>query len=315
MSLVLFRRNFHRLQGGHLKVFHYFEHVRSSAQHEARIRFYADSVWDATNPWFGLREYVLAPEDDVRPDVLFLAGPDWRWLSPEERARSPLPIINLVQYLPRPGHDGPLNRFLAHPAIRICVSPQVQERLQRAGSVPGPIFTIPIALDVERLPQAPPRAERLNDCVVLAIKDRPLGRRIAQRLSAARFRVQLIEQPVPREELLATMAGARVAVHLPLAVEGAYLPALESMALRTAVVCPDSVGNRSFCRDGDTCLVPKRNERAIVAAALSLLSASEQELEPMLDAAYAESMMRTLSSERERFLEILDRADELWAER
>ena len=51
MKTVLFHRNYQRFQGGHLKVFHYFEHVRSSSSYNARIRFSSNSVWDASNPW------------------------------------------------------------------------------------------------------------------------------------------------------------------------------------------------------------------------------------------------------------------------
>jgi hypothetical protein len=101
-------------------------------------------------------------------------------------------------------------------------------------------------------------------------------------------------------------------VHLPASVEGAYMPALESMALGTVVVCPDAVGNRGFCRDGDTCLVPRRRKRAIVHAALSALRASPEELQPMLSSAREETMRRALPNERTRFLEILDGARELW---
>ena len=39
MQTVVFHRHFERFQGGHLKVFHYFEHVRSSPSHRALIRF------------------------------------------------------------------------------------------------------------------------------------------------------------------------------------------------------------------------------------------------------------------------------------
>jgi glycosyltransferase involved in cell wall biosynthesis len=108
------------------------------------------------------------------------------------------------------------------------------------------------------------------------------------------------------------MARARVTVHLPLRREGAYLPALESMALGSLVVCPDCVGNRSFCRDGETCLVPARRERAIAERALLALTASQPELQPILDGARREVAGRGLAGERARFLEILDRAAELW---
>jgi hypothetical protein len=320
MALVLFRRNFQKLQGGHLKVFHYFEHVRSSPAHEARIRFTSDSVIDRSNPGFAVPEAVLGADEHPRADVLFLSGMDWRALEPAARSASPVPIVNLIQYLPRiprggrprPQDLGAMNQFLVHPAIRICVSPEIQEVLERAGTVPGPIFTIPIGVDLELLPAPRPDEQRDLDCVVLAIKDVPMGRKVAARLRRAGYRVMLVDEPIPREELLAAMARARVSVHLPAQVEGAYLPALESMALGAAVVCPDCVGNRSFCRDGETCLVPERSERAIAKAALTLLRASPAELEPLRSQARAEAAQRTLALERTRFLELLDRVQELW---
>jgi len=148
---------------------------------------------------------------------------------------------------------------------------------------------------------------------VLAIKEQRLGASIAERIARAGYEVLLIDHPLPRSELLDAMARSRVAVHLPSSQEGAYLPALESMALGALVVCPDCVGNRSFCRDGDTCLVPKRSKRAIVKAALAALTASGEELTPMLASARRESEARALGGERTRFLQILDRVDELWA--
>jgi hypothetical protein len=315
MSTVVFHRNFKRFQGGHLKVFHYFEHVRSSPSHDARIRFSPDSVWDATNPWSGLRETVVGPESETRADVLFLAGMDWRLLEPEQRATSRVPIVHLVQGLNDTPRKAPGHQFLAHPAIRICVSPEIQEALEDIDAVAGPIFTVPIGVDLDRLPAARPAAERDIDCVVLAIKNPRAGRPIAERLTAAGQRVLLVDHPLPRDELLDAMARARVTVHLPASVEGAYLPALESMALGAAVVCPDCVGNRSFCRDSDTCLVPKRTKRAIVKSALTLLTATEQELAPMLARAYEQSRARSLGSERLRFLEILADVEDLWATR
>lgn len=178
-------------------MFHYFENVRSAPGHEARIRFSADSVWDESNPWYRSREYVIGPEEQVPTDVLFLAGLDWRWLTPEQRMHSRVPIINLIQYLARPGDDGPLNRFLVHPAVRICVSPQIHERLE--GTVPGPIFTVPVGLDLQRLPQPRPRGERDIDCVVVAIKVATLGRRIGAQLRKEGYRVLLVDQPLPEK--------------------------------------------------------------------------------------------------------------------
>jgi glycosyltransferase involved in cell wall biosynthesis len=315
MSIVVFHRDYKRFQGGHLKVFQYFEHVRSSPSHQARIHFSPDSVWDESNPWRGVREAVIRPGESVPADMLFLAGMDWRWLEPEQRAASSLPIVNLIQGFSAARGKGSRHDFLAHPAIRICVSAEIQDALESTGSVEGPIFTIPIGIDLESLPAPRPTDARDIDCVVLAIKDPPLGRGIADDLLAVGYRVQLVDRVMPRQGLLAAMARARVTVHLPGSFEGAYLPALESMALGAAVVCPDCVGNRSFCRDGDTCLVPARSRRAIVEAALELLTASADQLEPMLAAARRQAVARSLQAERDRFLEIVDRVDDLWAGR
>jgi hypothetical protein len=312
MSTVVFHRNFQRFQGGHLKVFHYFEHVRSSGTHDARISFSADSVWDASNPWSAMRETVIAPGEQCPADVLFLAGMDWRSLEPDRREHSPVPIVNLIQGFRHTRAGDPTREFLGHRAIRICIGAEVQDALERAGAQ-GPTFTVPIGIDLQRLPAARAPDERDIDCVVLAVKDPPLGRRIAERVRSRGYEVVLVDRPLPRDELLSAMARTRVAVHLPVMIEGAYIPALESMALGAVVVCPDCVGNRSFCRDGETCLVPERSERAIVQAALGALAAAPQELEPLLAGARDELARRDLSSERAGFLEILARVDELWA--
>jgi hypothetical protein len=313
MRTVVFHRNFQRFQGGHLKVFHYFQHVRSSPAHDARIRFSPDSIWDASNPWSGLRETVIGPDDDISADVLFLAGMDWRLLEPAQRAASRLPIVNLIQDFRATRPEAPLHNFLAHPAIRICVSAEIQDALQDV--VEGPIFTVPIGIDLEGLPPARAADERDLDCVVLATKNPALGKGISERLTATGYSVLLVDRPLPKDELLRAMARARVAVHLPASREGAYMPALESMALGALVVCPDCVGNRSFCRDGETCMVPARDQRAIVKSALTALAASPDELEPLLSSAREESLAHGLTCERGRFLEILDRTDALWAGR
>jgi glycosyl transferase family 1 len=286
--------------------------VRSSASNQARIRLSADSVWDESNPWWGSPEALVGPDEKLAVDIQFLAGMDWLALEPGERARSPAPIINLVQDFRAVREDGPLRSFLGHRAIRVCVSEQITEALHDVASLEGPVFTVPIAIDLERLPPTRPVEERDSDCVVLAFKDPPMGRAIAKRLTGAGHRVRLLDRPLPRARLLEAMADARVSVHLPASVEGAYMPALESMALGTAVVCPDAVGNRGFCRDGDTCLVPRRRRRAIARAALDALRASPEELQPMLARARGESLRRGLPVERARFLSILEQAKELW---
>lgn len=314
MKTVLFHRDFKRFQGGHLKVFHYFTYVRSSPSYEARIRFSADSRWDESNPWGSLPDAVLGPLESVNADIQFLAGTDWRALAPAQRAGSSIPIVNLIQDFRPTRPNSALREFTAHPAIRICIGPEIHEALLSTHAVRGPIFTVPIGIDLDSLPAPLPAHERDIDCVVLAVKDAELGATIARRLTKARRRVLLVDSALPRPQLLGSIARARVAALLPASIEGAYMPALESMALGALVVCPDCTGNRSFCRDGETCIVPERRGREMADAALTALAASPEELAPMLAAAREESARHSLAHERTGFLEILDGAEALWAE-
>jgi GT2 family glycosyltransferase len=57
--------------------------------------------------------------------------------------------------------------------------------------------------------------------------------------------------------------------------EGFALPPLESMATGGAVVCTDAHGNRDFCRDGENCLMPEPNPRAVTEAIGRLLADPE----------------------------------------
>ena len=303
MQTVVFHRHFERFQGGHLKVFHYFEHVRSSPSHRALIRFSEDSYWGPENPWYPFADAVLAPDDTTVGDIRFLAGMDWRAVPPQQREDPPVPVINLIQGFRHTRPQSPAFEFLRHRAIRLCVSPELEQALRELDDVRGPVITIPIGLDLERLPPARPVGGRELDCLVLAVKAPRLGGAVAEGLRRRGHEVMLVDKLVPRERLIDGLAGARVSVHLP---------ALESMALDTLVVCPDCVGNRSFCRDGETCLVPERTEAAVLEAAVELLAAGPGEPRVLLEGGAREVRRHTLGEERSAFLDVLGRVPELW---
>jgi hypothetical protein len=84
------------------------------------------------------------------------------------------------------------------------------------------------------------------------------------------------------------------------------------MAAGALVVCADCIGNRSYCIDGENSFRPAHGEDAIVSAAERAL-ASGAARERLVRAARATARAHDLPGERRAFLEILDRADELWA--
>jgi glycosyltransferase involved in cell wall biosynthesis len=279
------------------------------------VRFTPESTWDATNPWNAAREHVLGGGEEVDFDVLFLSGVDWRGMIPrEERDEYRRPIINLVQHVWHACPNDPLNRhkFLPHKAIRICVGPQITKAITRTGRVRGPVFTIPNALDLDAVAEMAGSPAHDIDVLVAANKQPELGRRVAARLKSDGRTVELVEERIPRWELVRLMARARVTVLVPNPKEGFYLPALEGMAVGTVVVCPDCIGNRSFCLPGENCFRPAHGEDEITRAAQTALS-EEPELDDLRARALATARDHNLAGERAAFLEILDRADDLWA--
>jgi glycosyltransferase involved in cell wall biosynthesis len=102
-------------------------------------------------------------------------------------------------------------------------------------------------------------------------------------------------------------------VAIPNPKEGFYLPAVEGMAAGTLVVCPDCIGNRTYCLDGENSFRPDYDEAAIVAAGERALALEGAALDRMLRAGRETAHVHDLAGERAAFLDILDRVDELWA--
>jgi glycosyltransferase involved in cell wall biosynthesis len=94
-------------------------------------------------------------------------------------------------------------------------------------------------------------------------------------------------------------------------VEACPLSPLEGMALGTIVVCPDCIGNRSFCLDRVNCFRPDYDQDAIVEAVEAALRDPDA-LGEMVEQAVLTARERDLSGERGAFLDVLRRVDELW---
>ena len=312
MKEVLFYRNFKKYQGGHLKVWDYFLHVLSSPNHTAKVRFSSNSVWDERNPWRDMRDHTIGPDTPANPDILFLDGRDWESLSEEERDSSRIPIINFIQHVRHGFKDNPRYAFLKHRAIRICNSEETAESIRSTGRVNGPIFTIPYGLELECFPKPIPFAEKDLDFLIVAIKQPKMGRRLRRLLWRPGRRNHLLADPVLRPDFLDLLNRARVSVFLPHQTEGFYIPALEGMGLDTLVVCPDCVGNRSFCLPARNCFRPKLSTGAVRVAAEAARRLAPSEVSTCLANARETFARHDLMKERRDFLEILNQVDQLW---
>lgn len=296
---LLFRRDFQGLTGGHLKVWHYFQHSQSSSRFTPRIHLTPLSTRGADNPWSDVFPGSAAAWEPQAAAALFVAGLDWEAV-PDP---CPVPVVNLVQHV-RHAHAGdPRRCFLPRRAVRICVSEEVAEAVRGTGEANGPVVAIPNGIDVENIPSAGTRDVQV---LIAGLKNPPFATLLGERLRAAGLDVETVSDLRPRGEFLGHLARARIVVTLPTKDEGFFLPALEAMAAGAIVVCPDCVGNRGFCLDGITCLRPAYTLEAVTAATLQAATLSPAAVAAMLDAAADQARRHGLERERLAFLEILD---------
>jgi len=268
MRNVLFHRHFRGFTGGHLKVWHYFNHVRHSADYIPYIYFSEGTKWDKSDPWLELKDQALVAYDAIRADVLFLAGFDWLILTEEQRKHSSIPIINFIQGVRHARPDNPRYPFLKHKAIRICVSEEVRIALMETHLVNGPLFTIPNCIDIQDLPEPIDSSEKDFDLLIVAKKQPQLGLGLMRRINKSERHIDILTTHLfSWSDFLSRINRAKVTVFLSNPAEGFYLPALEGMALGTLVVCPDCIGNRSFCLPGYNCFRPEYTFESVVDAA------------------------------------------------
>lgn len=299
LRTLLFHRDYRSFTGGHLKVFHYFLHAQESNRFRPRIHFTSDSVRGPENPWHAVTPPPIEAWRPAEADVLFLAGGDWEAV-PDP---APAPVINLIQGVRHADLGNPLRAFLTRRAVRICVSQEVADAISATGLVNGPVQVIPNGIDLENIPTSPVRDIEM---LVVGLKNPTLAAAAATALRKAGLAVTLLQTWLPRARFLELLSRSRVALLLPKPREGFYLPALEAMAAGAIVVCPDCVGNRGFCREGDTAFRPPYLLDEIVAAAIAASAKSDPGTSAMRDAALAESHKHSLAAERAAFLRILD---------
>ncbi len=312
LETVLFHRSYRCLRGGHLKVYDYYDHVKHSPYYRPEI-YFSRVVWDPNNPRWSEKETVLTRWDPSRAQVLFLAGMDWQLLDEAQRKSAPWPIINLIQSF---RHSLPYDKryaFLPYKTIRICVSPEVEAAIRDTGRANGPIHTISSAISVIKIPRD--SKERNISVLIFGLKEPKIAEKIAIQLERRIFsakRIEVISSPIPRERFLAKMIQAETTVFLPKKREGFYLPALEGMFMGTLVVCPDCIGNRSFCIDRLNCVMPQYSVANITDSVISVLNMQERDRAELTMRALDTAHQHSLESERTAFFEILHNLSQIW---
>jgi hypothetical protein len=311
VRVVLFHRKYRRFTGGHLKVWNYFNHVLTAPGFDARVHFDVNSSWDRSNPWVQMPDRVVESLDGLNPAALFVAGRDWQRLDQLGILDRGTPILNLIQHVRHGAEWSIQSNFLSRKAIRLCVSQEVADAVTEAGSH-GPIVVIPNGIDVPIIASDTPR-ERPVDLLVAGLKQPAMATRAARQLARTGRSIEVLTDPVLRGDFLDSMRRARVTLFLPNETEGFYLPALEGMALGTIIVCPDCVGNRSFCIPGVNAFRPAFQFDDLVEDTETALTLEEPAAEALRRGAIETVANYSLDAERQRFHEVLADLDALWA--
>ena len=311
MRIVLFHRKYRRFHGGHLKVWHYFNHVLAAPGFDARVHFDANSSWDSSNPWTQAPDHVVESVEGLSPDALFVAGRDWQRLDELGLLDRGIPVLNLIQHVRHAQEWSIQSNYLDRKAIRICVGPEVAAAVEEAGSR-GTTVVIPNGMDVPVV-ESGDQWVRSVDLLIAGLKQPALATRVAEQLAPTGRSVQVLTEHVPREAFLEAIRRARVTLFLPNEEEGFYLPALEGMALGTIVVCPDCIGNRSFCLPGRNAFRPAFRFDDMLRDVECALSLSEPVAASLRKSSIETARHHSLDAERERFGQVLANLDTLWA--
>ena len=331
MRTVWFHREYTRLYGGHLKHAHYFGHVARLPGFTPRITYTGEPATAAlarerSQLWPPGEAGAAARWTPGRDDVLFLAGVDWRYLAAQGLDALPNPRVNLIQGV-RHAHDTELYGYLAHRAVRVCVSKEVADAIKSTGQVNGPVFAIPNAVDVRF--QGPTRrglgwrsglkpwalARRHLQpptTTIIGYKRPDLAQALSHRLNRAGVRHRLLLSFLPRHQFLATLVASSVAVCLPLSEEGFYLPALEAMATGCVTITLDCIGNRGFCHHQDNCLIAEPTAESLTTAVQEALNQSPGRRKAMLRQAKLAAERHSLAAERTQFHDLLKNIHQIW---
>ena len=313
-TVWIHRGAYKRLYGAHLKHSHYVHHAAGMACFIAKITFTGVAgnktlederlaLWPPNESEHALRW------DPQTGDILFLTGFDWRYLSNGGYDSLPNPRINLIQGVQHAEAGTEQFEYLALKAVRICVSQEVADAICATGRVNGPVITIPNGIDAPFITSKSTR----SPVTIAGYKDPKLAQALADRLTAMGIENRGLTEFIPRGSFLSLLSHSRVAVCLPKAKEGFYLPALEAMGLGCMVVTVDCIGNRGFCFNERNCLIAERNVDSLAETASRALNAGIMKRWWMHRKAIFTARRHSLSKEQRQFHWVLKDIDRLWA--
>lgn len=240
-------------RGAQVKTWDFFQHIKSHADFDPHIAFHPDSQWSVAVPWSEQQvvgEQVLLNNPDY---YLLKGGNDWRLfleqhtMSQEAQVISPIVNFRVVNF----GHYS--SELLKLPAIRVCPSPALTNRLLESGMVNGPVHFIANGIDTE-LFRGIKYEDKTTDLLIVAFKNPEFGKQLAAGISGPKH-IKVLSKVLPQATFIDEMAQAKIIIHCPQKVEAHYLPGLEGMLQGAVTIIPDCLGNTFYIKHGEDAFV------------------------------------------------------------
>lgn len=294
------------VRGAHHKTFDFFHHIKSFSDFEPHIFFDQDSVWDANIPWFHLYKSMPTLKDcDFEPDILFLnSGKDWIKYSQNRDIKPETPIVSPVNNFraTKPGH--PSFEFLKRKAIRLCPSPELYKAVNDHPNTVGETIYMPNGVGISETALAA-KYRKTIDILIVGNKNPGLANKLYKEIKGLDKKIVVINNWISREDFQIKLANSKLSLHLPKKEEVHYIPGIESMMLDSFVIIPDCVGNRSYSRNHETCVIVPYNIAGFKTALDQVLSISSDDFKKIILNAAKSTYQYSMDIERESLYKAL----------
>ncbi len=309
---VLFYQHFGSkfiFRGAHYKTLDYYNHIKSFFDYEAVIAFDVDSQWGPDIPWFHKFKSMPTLESiGLTPDILFLnSGKDWIKYQAAKQIPEGIPIISPVNHFRalNPSHKS--YSLLSKKATRLCPSPELFNAVSKHQLTQGKTVYLPNA--VEKVHQDNKQwHEKTTEILIVGIKNPEMAVKLAKTLSND-FKLKVVDRWMCKYDFQETLNNSQITIHLPKEIEAHYIPAIESMLYGSIVIIPDCVGNRSYAKHMDTCVMAEYNLESLLKAVKLALSMGVDEKFSMIKKGQLIVEQFSFDKERIRLLDIFNSLD------
>lgn len=313
---VLFYQHFgieNVVRGAHYKTYDFFHHILANNEFIPMVAFDAESKWFEGLPWY--KHFSTMPTLEkltTKPDIFFLnSGKDWLRILKHINIPSTTPIISPVNHFKAVNPHHPAYSLLSKKAVRICPSPELFEAIKNHPNTNGPCLYVPNGVHV------PPEFQysKINkeiDVLIIGQKNPIMANQLLGQLSHLDLNVRCLDSWVDKYDFHHNLAKSKISIHLPKKVEAHYIPAIESMMLNSLVIMPNCIGNETYAKHNQNCIITKYDVQSIYGRLKRILDLSSEKFNEIINQARKDAQFFSIEQEKLHINEVIEIAINEW---